>query len=57
VDLNGLVCDDGSTLTAPWVSRPLAELSARLSAGGVLKVLVGVNPLVVLGLKEPDEKA
>jgi hypothetical protein len=57
VDHEDIIYDDGSALTAPWVGRPLAELEARLPAGGVLKVMVGVDPLVVLGLKDADEGA
>lgn len=49
------ILEDGSALTRPWVGRPLAELETGLPADWPLQVLVGINPLVVLGLRDPRD--
>jgi hypothetical protein len=52
VDHTGRILDDGSPDTRPWVGLHYADVP-----GGVAKVIMGIDPLVVLGRREPTVPA
>jgi hypothetical protein len=49
VDEHGLILDGRSEAVRPWVGRRRRELP------GAVSVVVGVDPLVVLGHKRPSD--
>ena len=50
LDEQGVVLDDRSEAVRPWVGRHGSELPRNV------KVIIGVDPLVVFGYKEPDDE-
>jgi hypothetical protein len=50
VDHDGRILDDGSQETLPWIGMHYQDVP-----GGVAKVIVGIDPLAVLG-REPAAK-
>jgi hypothetical protein len=50
VDEAGCVLDDGSDAARPWVGRHSTELA------GPVQVVVGIDPLRILGRPSRDEK-